>query len=186
MVPLLCVTRARTGDAVSECQIETLRLVLISLSERLIGLALEDRSALAASLHAGIPAAWPSPDYAELLVFLRDRFREEPELARWNFLMLRRSERCVIGELGCKDLPDQDGAVEIGYGVVPSYQGHGYATEAVRALTTWLSMRPEVRWIRAETELDNRASIRLLEKVGFHRVTLSNGLIQWERRAERV
>ncbi|HEV2107763.1 MAG TPA: GNAT family N-acetyltransferase [Thermomicrobiales bacterium] len=180
------MTWTRTGDAVPECQIETPRLVLIPLSERLIGLALEDRSALAASLHAGIPAAWPNPDYAEILAFLRDRFREEPELARWNFLMLHRSERCVIGELGCKDLPDQDGAVEIGYGVIPSYQGQGYATEAVRALTASLSMRPDIRWIRAETELDNPASIRLLEKVGFHRATLSNGLIQWERSAERV
>lgn len=169
-----------------QCMIDTPRLVLFPLSERLIGLALEDRSALAAAIHVDIPAAWPNPDYAEILAFLGDRFREVPALAQWNFLMLHRSERRVIGELGCKDLPDEDGTVEIGYGVIPSYQGQQYATEAVRALVTWLSMRPDVRRVRAETELDNLASISLLEKLEFCRSAMSNGLIKWERSAERL
>lgn len=71
-----------------------------------------------------------------------------------------------IGELSFKGL-DPSGVVEIGYGILPEYENQGYATEAVSAIVNWAAMQTEVTCIEAETEMENRASRRVLEKCGF-------------------
>ena len=54
-----------------------------------------------------------------------------------------------------------------GYGISEAYQNNGYATEAVKAVLEWAFSHPEVIAIEAETESENAASIRVLEKCGF-------------------
>ena len=71
-----------------------------------------------------------------------------------------------IGDLCFKGL-GTNGVVEIGYGVLEEYQGQGYATEAVRAAVDLALQQPGVTLVEAETEPDNRASQRVLEKCGF-------------------
>lgn len=73
------------------------------------------------------------------------------------------------GLAGFKGYPDQDGQVEIGYGIDPSYQGQGYTTEAVRALIAWAFREPACQSIVApDTKKWNVASNRLLAKAGMH------------------
>ena len=71
-----------------------------------------------------------------------------------------------VGDLCFKGL-QPDGSLEVGYGILPEHQGRGYATEAVTALIGWAAGQPGVRRIEAETEPDNAASRRVLEKIGF-------------------
>ncbi len=59
------------------------------------------------------------------------------------------------------------GSVEIGYGIAEESRGHGYATEAVDAVTAWALKQPGVCRVDAETDPVNRASQRVLEKCGF-------------------
>jgi RimJ/RimL family protein N-acetyltransferase len=73
----------------------------------------------------------------------------------------------VIGTCGFKGPPDSAGVVEIAYGIVPSFEGRGYATEAAQALVDFAHRHREVRTVRAHTLPDNRASVRVLEKCGF-------------------
>ena len=71
-----------------------------------------------------------------------------------------------IGDLCFKGFND-DGSVEIGYGITEENQGKGYATEAVEAVIVWALDQPGVRQVEAETERDNKKSQRVLEKCGF-------------------
>lgn len=71
-----------------------------------------------------------------------------------------------IGELSFKGI-DLNGVVEIGYGVSTEYKGKGYATEAVSAIVHWAIQQPEVTRVEAETEFENGASQRVLERSGF-------------------
>ena len=71
-----------------------------------------------------------------------------------------------VGELCFKGI-SPDGAVEIGYGIDERYQGHGYATEAVSAVTAWAAQQEGITRVEAEAEEDNVASLRVLEKSGF-------------------
>ena len=71
-----------------------------------------------------------------------------------------------IGDLCFKGL-DTTGIVEIGYGILEDYQGRGCATEAVDAAVAWALHQPAVIRVEAETEPNNMASQRVLEKCGF-------------------
>lgn len=92
-----------------------------------------------------------------------------PEQHIWYtvwFMQLQDGDRPVIGDLSFKGL-QKDGSVEIGYGIKPEYQGRGLATEAVTAMTRWAITQPGVLRVEAETEPNNIASRRVLEKSGF-------------------
>lgn len=71
-----------------------------------------------------------------------------------------------VGDLCFKGLPET-GVPEIGYGLREEYWGRGYATEAVRAALDWALGQPGVVAVEAETDPENAASQRVLEKCGF-------------------
>ncbi len=63
--------------------------------------------------------------------------------------------------------PDAEGAVEVGYGVLTEYQGHGYATEAIGGLTDWALTQSGIYKVWADALPENAASVRVLQKNGF-------------------
>ncbi|MQY06084.1 GNAT family N-acetyltransferase [Actinomadura macrotermitis] len=83
-----------------------------------------------------------------------------------QYQIIERETGLVVGSTGLF-WPPADGAVEFGYGVVASRRGCGYATEAARALVAHALTLPGVRTVRAEVELANPASVRVLEKAGL-------------------
>ncbi len=84
----------------------------------------------------------------------------------------------AIGGIGFKGQPDE-GCVEIGYGLVPSSRGHGFAAEAVVALLT-VAIDQKVSKVIADTTLDNIASQRTLMRAGFHLVRMDSELHHYE------
>ncbi|MGN6300756.1 MAG: GNAT family N-acetyltransferase [Angustibacter sp.] len=64
--------------------------------------------------------------------------------------------------------PDYRSAA-IGYCYSTQAWGHGYATEAARALLTWAYDSLDLNRVQAETDTRNLASARVLEKLGFVR-----------------
>lgn len=92
---------------------------------------------------------------------------EHPDQWQWYAMwMIELRDRTHIGDLCFKGL-GADGAVEIGYGILEGYQGQGYASEAVDAAVVWALKQAAVTRVEAETEPENRASRRVLEKCGF-------------------
>ena len=86
---------------------------------------------------------------------------------RLGFGIIDRESRAVIGAASCKGPPDTNGMVEIAYGIVPSFEGRGYATEAARALVDFAQGDDKVRQIIAHTMPEPNASTRVLTKCGF-------------------
>ncbi|MDO4459717.1 MAG: GNAT family N-acetyltransferase [Clostridia bacterium] len=82
------------------------------------------------------------------------------------WIMETKDNSVRIGDLCFKGIND-DGMVEIGYGLYDGFCGNGYMTEAVTALTAWVINQSGVTRIEAETEPGNIASQRVLEKAGF-------------------
>ena len=93
-------------------------------------------------------------------------------------LITERDGGLVVGSIGLF-WPPADGALEIGYGVVPSRQGRGYASEATAALTAHGLTAPGVHTVRAQAELANPASVRVLEKAGLRRVDDDGTLVRF-------
>jgi RimJ/RimL family protein N-acetyltransferase len=73
--------------------------------------------------------------------------------------------------------PDYRSA-SIGYCLSEGACGHGYATEAGRALLQWAYDTLDLNRVQAETDTRNLASCRVLEKLGFvHEGTLREDCI---------
>ncbi|WP_265587862.1 GNAT family N-acetyltransferase [Sphingomicrobium arenosum] len=81
-----------------------------------------------------------------------------------NMLITLRHSAEVIGVVGFGYAPS--GEIELGYWIAEPHWGRGYATEAARAA---LDVARTLGWARIEAAhfLDNPASGRVLEKLGF-------------------
>ncbi len=94
----------------------------------------------------------------------------EPAREAWYtyWLVVIRDAAFGAGLAGFKGFPDQNGEVEIGYGIDPDYQRQGYTTEAVQRLIAWAFEESACRSVVArDTKKWNAASLRVLSKVGM-------------------
>jgi ribosomal-protein-alanine N-acetyltransferase len=111
------------------------------------------------------PAApgWPHADtHSALLAALGTG---DAEALPW--LVVLQPDGLVVGDLGWKGRPDDDGVVEIGYGLAPAFRGRGIGGRAVQAFVHWLVDRVGVQRVLAEIHVDNVASRHLVERLGF-------------------
>jgi len=81
------------------------------------------------------------------------------------YFVHRAEDDVVVGEIGGAFMDPV--TVGIGYAIVRSCWGNGYATDAVRALVARALQLPEIELIVAFTPLDRPASGRVLRKAGF-------------------
>lgn len=72
----------------------------------------------------------------------------------------------VLGGIDFHGPADAHGTVRVGYGLVPAARGHGYASEALRALLE-LAGRQGVRAVEADTDHGNVPSRYVLEAAGL-------------------
>ena len=104
-------------------------------------------------------------DVIGLTAFLRATAANGDQRPFGHYRITRTADGLAIGGIGFKGRPD-NGSVEIGYGLVPSARGNGYAAEAAQALVA-LARQQGLSRIVADTDEDNIASQRTLERAGF-------------------
>jgi len=83
------------------------------------------------------------------------------------WLVTRRADGQILGDIGTHGPPDSEGCVEIGYSLAPSARGQGIGTAAVAALVGRFAAVQRIRRLTAVTSAQNAASRRLLERQGF-------------------
>ncbi len=151
--------------------IETNRLKLIAATVALARAEVADRDEFARLLGASVPDNWPPESLATALPIFLGWLEEAPDRAGWfAWYALAKGDGSlspVLVASGGFMGPPQEGVVEIGYSVLPQYEGQGYATEMVTALVCWAMEQPGVARVVAETEWANPASVRVLLKAGF-------------------
>lgn len=109
------------------------------------------------------------------------------ELHPWftYWLIVIDSENIGAGMVGFKGNPDANGEVEIGYGIDPIFQSHGYMSEAVKALIEWAFSHPECKAINATNVLlDNFPSQKVLVKNCFKEIEATTAGISFQLRKE--
>ena len=161
-------------------QLETQRLKLLPFTLELKKVTLTERARLAGLLGVAIPDAWPGADLLEALPFFIEAMEQDPMGLVWDGIILHKADQIVIGGIGFHGPPDEAGSVEIGYNIIPAYEGQGYATEMTRRVIEWAFQMPGIQMITAECLDDNLGSIRILEKVGMRRLTHEGQTLKWE------
>ena len=98
------------------------------------------------------------------------------------FAIVERSSGRLVGMIGLE--PAEPGLAEVGYWVAPGARRRGYATRAVRLVSTWAFADPTLVRLELHTMLGNEASGAVAVKAGFSREGVARrGLVV---RGERV
>lgn len=151
--------------------IRTARLDLIPGTPALLQAELDDPAALGMLLDAAVPESWPPPLFdADAIQWILDQAADDRAFERWGlhyFLLRGEAGSRAVGAGGYKGPPDGEGAVEIGYSVLPEEQRKGVATEAVYGFVARAFEDPAVTRVVAETFPDLKPSVSVLEKTGF-------------------
>lgn len=95
--------------------------------------------------------------------------RTPKEVHEWltYWLITTRQKGQGIGLIGSKNLPDEQGYVEIGYIIGREYRRQGYMTEALEGFLDWLYQWPFCTGAELFIRSANLPSVKVAEKCGF-------------------
>ena len=120
-------------------------------------------------------------EFGPLINMYLKELKEDPSLLGWGvWFVIDRGNNTVIGDIGFKGKPNSENTVEVGYGIVPSVQCKGYATEAVMKIIQWSFTFKTVNKVVAECLDDNVPSISVLEKLGMKQIGSKNNMLKWQ------
>ncbi|RYG55769.1 N-acetyltransferase [bacterium] len=157
--------------------IESDRLLLVPMTVPFLDACLEGHFSLASEiLGFDLPPNWP----IKRSTFERRKRQlvEDPSFGPWSLrAIVRGDDGAVIGQIGFQSPPGPEylqeyapGGVEIGYSILPEFQGRGYASEACRELIAWAHQNYQTELFVLSISPQNGPSLRIAEKFGFGRV----------------
>ena len=166
----------------SALQLETERLLLAAFTPELTAAVREGQDA-EGLIGAEIPPGWPDDELRGLLALYANWLRDVPSVVGFGpWIIVERAGNAVVGSAGFVGKPNQEGSIELGFGVHPGHRNRGYASEAARALVRWGLEQPGVDRVVATCDQDNIPSMRVLEKAGLVRLGEEDGQLRWETR----
>ena len=98
--------------------------------------------------------------------FMRRCTRVWEEKSAFPWVIIRRDENYVLGMV---EFRIEGHKADLGYVLSRPEWGKGYTTEAVQAVVSWAVEQPSIMRVWALCDVDNIASVRVLEKVGMER-----------------
>ncbi|MDR2084477.1 MAG: GNAT family N-acetyltransferase [Bacteroidales bacterium] len=96
-------------------------------------------------------------------------FRINEQGTWFQYVILRKDDQKIIGDIGIHFFDAQNKQVEIGCTLNGKFQHAGYAAEAMREVINYLFKVLEKHRIIASIDHDNVSSIRLVERLGFRK-----------------
>jgi RimJ/RimL family protein N-acetyltransferase len=116
--------------------------------------------------------SWDAPySLDQAAAFWEELKRTQPGApgAWYQLAVERQSCPGIIGDCAFHILEDDAQQAHIGFTFSRLYQKQGYATEAVRGLLDYLFEELQIHRVSAICDVENKASARLLERVGMRR-----------------
>ncbi len=158
-------------------KLQTKNLELIAATLEHISAELESPEQLASLLNTQVEPGWPPGEYdRNAQQFFYNCYKENgiSAIGWYVWYAITQPKKNIppllIGAGGYFGPPDKDGIVEIGFSIVPSQRQKGYATEIANALVENAFNVNRINKVIAHTTINNKASIKLLEKSGFHHI----------------
>jgi ribosomal-protein-alanine N-acetyltransferase len=161
--------------------IETDRLLLIPITLEITKCLIAGNSDEIEKLGIKPNVNWPTPDTMDILPLINKSLEEYNLPSGFEtWMIVKKDNMQVIGDLGFFGKPNEKGEVEVGYGLVEQEHRKGFGFEAVKAIIDWASSQKCVTVIKADCLINNKPSSRILEKVGMKEINRDNDLIYWE------
>ena len=109
--------------------------------------------------------------YQEAIDFIEpqinNQFGNQKDWQQYGIVL--KKEQVLIGDCALKLFDPIHKSVEMGCTISPGYQSRGYAKEALLCLMKFLFEDFNVHRVIAITDVENHASIRLLESIGLRK-----------------
>jgi [ribosomal protein S5]-alanine N-acetyltransferase len=151
--------------------IVTPRLSLISATPEMLRSEQAGEGRLGEFIRCVVPTNWPHENWEpHVYDFMLTQLAEHPEQLGWHryvSLISPDGSRTLIGSLGAFTKAGHPSECEIGYGMLPQFEGQGFATEGARALIEYLRCDERIESVIAHTFPSIPASIRVMEKCGM-------------------
>ncbi|MYL19062.1 GNAT family N-acetyltransferase [Halobacillus litoralis] len=129
---------------------------------------------------------WPHDGLKAMLPIYTERLENNAgEMGFGPWVMINAAGEHVIGDIGFKGSPDEDGNIEIGYHVVASERNAGYASEAVGELCRWAFTKNGVEGIEAQCDKGNIPSQKVLINNGFSHTGRSQDILVFKKEKAR-
>lgn len=161
--------------------LSTDRLILIPMTLEITKTLMEENTIEVEKIGLKTDENWPTQDTKDILPMVKSDL--EKLIIPTGFecwMIVKKDDMRIIGDIGFKGQPDKNREIEVGYGLVEKEKGKGFVTEALCKILDWAFSQKNVDIIKADCLISNMASIRVLEKVGMKETNRDNELIYWE------
>lgn len=148
------------------------RLALLALDQELAALQASSRTAFFNALAVVHEPVWPpAPFEAGAFAWAERHLAHDPEGQGWyGWALLANEGECspprIIGIAALIGRPDDEGDVELAFGLLGEFRGRGYGAETVRALTGWALSNGAQRVI-SHLDAEDVRGAHTLERNGF-------------------
>ena len=151
--------------------IVTPRLILIAVTPEATRLEQAGDERLGKLIGCTIPTNWPPTNWEpHVFDFLLAQFDQHPDQIGWcRYVAFPYPDgsRTLIGTVGAFTKAAAPNEAEFGYSVLPQFEGHGFASEAAKAIIEFLRSDERITSIIAHTFPSIVGSIRVMEKCGL-------------------
>jgi ribosomal-protein-alanine N-acetyltransferase len=151
--------------------IVTSHLALIAITPAMLRSEQADDKKLGELIQSTIPPNWPPVDWEphvlDTLLAQYERCPEQIDWHRYITFLNPDGTRTLIGASGAFWRETSPAECEIGYSILPPYEGRGLATEATRALLDVIRKDHRITSVIAHTFPHLPASVRVMQKCGF-------------------
>jgi len=163
--------------------IETERLIIIPLNYDQLVKYIKCNNSLEEELNLNKSSRTISSELKEaleqsILSNVADKSKNYLYSTLWT--AISKTEKRMIGDFCIYGEPNENGEIEIGYGTYEEFQNRGYMSEIVSGIIEWTKKQPIVKSIIASTDKTNVASVRVLEKNGFTKISETDSLSNWK------
>ncbi len=146
--------------------IDTPRLTLVCCTHEIFDALLQGDEAVASILGVYVQPHWTTNGEREYQWVLNRLSKPDAEPQWLMYLSVLKENNTLIGGCGFKGTPE-NGVVEIGYEVAPTYRWKGIATEMAEALIEFAFQHAEVAKVQAHTLGIENESGSVLKKCGM-------------------
>jgi len=126
-----------------------------------------------------------SPNWNEEKKWQYEKLRSANDIDKFQWSIVLKDNNECIGQISVHEAHDEDESINdknirgIGWFINPSYQRNGYATEAATAILDYMFNNVKISEIITKAAIDNPASWKLMEKLGFVKRTNELSLIKY-------
>lgn len=148
------------------------RLALLALDQELAVLQAGSRTAFFNAIAVRHEPLWPpAPFEPTAFDWAAKQLAHDPDGQGWYgwALLANEGERLpprLVGIAALIGRPDEDGDVELAFGLLPEFRGRGYGSETVRTLSAW-AFANGARRVIVHVDAEDAHAARTLARNGF-------------------